>query len=401
MNRKLITRALICALLLCLTHQAAKAQSAFTGTWATAAEWTGKGDMPHMSLSGNTLREIIQVSIGGGQLQLQLSNEFGNVPVNIKEVYVADALDSCDINRKTAVTLTFGGQRAVTIEPGNTTMSDTFKYNLKPLQRLSITICYGDATPEHMTSHRGSRTTSFIALGQVSAKKKFVAAEKLDHWYNITQLNVLTDGKVKAVAVLGNSITDGRGSTTNMQNRWPDQMAKELLTATSPLPIQLGVLNLGIGGNCVIRGGISEPALKRFDRDILGQQGVERLIIFEGTNDIGGTNHSEQTARELIEAYKTLIRKAHDAGIKTVYGATITPCRGFSYFTPYHEAARQEVNKWIRESGTFDAVIDFDALTRDPQQPDRLKAEFSDDWLHLNAEGYRAMGVFAAEILSK
>ena len=362
----------------------------FTGTWAAAAEWTGKGDMPKMSLSGTTLREIIQVSIGGSELQLQLSNEFSKEPLEIKAVYVADALDSCDINKKTAVQLTFGKSRTLTIAPGETAMSDVFTYNLKPRQRLAVTICYGQSVPVNMTSHRGSRTTSYIAIGEIGAKKKFISAEKVDHWYNIAQLNVKTDGQVKAVAVLGNSITDGRGSTTNMQNRWPDQMAANLDCA---------VLNLGIGGNCVVRGGLSEPAMKRFDRDILGQKGVSTLIIFQGTNDIGTSPHAEQTARELKEAYKTLIKKAHEAGIKKVIGATITAFKGNGWYSPYHEVARQDVNEWIRTSGEFDGVIDFDLLTRDPSDPEKLKAELSEDWLHLNPEGYRVMGQYAAEFL--
>lgn len=364
------------------------ASDEFTGTWAAAAEWTGQGDMPRMSLADKTLREIIQVSIGGEELQLQLSNEFSKEPVEIKSVYVADALDSCDIDRKTVAVLRFGGQTAVTIEPGATAMSDVFKYSLRPRQRLSVTICYGATIPVNMTSHRGSRTTSYIALGQIAPKKKFVSAEKLDHWYNIAQLNVRTNGSVKAVAVLGNSITDGRGSTTNLQNRWPDQMAANLDCA---------VLNLGIGGNCVVRGGLSEPAMKRFDRDILGQKGVDRLIIFQGTNDIGTSPHAEKTAKELIDAYKTLIQKAHDAGIKKVYGATITAFKGNGWYSPYHEAARQEVNEWIRKGGAFDGVIDFDELTRDPSDREKLKKELSEDWLHLNAEGYRVMGEYAAE----
>ena len=371
-------------------NTAAVADGTYTGTWAAAAEWTGKGDMPKMSLAGNTLREIIQVSIGGDELQLQLSNEFSKEPLEIAGIYVADALDSCDIERKTVKELKFAGQKAVTIAPGQTVMSDAFKYSLRPRQRLAVTICYGQTVPVNMTSHRGSRTTSFIAKGAVAAKKKFIAAEKLEHWYNIAQLNVRTDGGVKAVAVLGNSITDGRGSTTNMQNRWPDMMAAKMDCA---------VLNLGIGGNCVVQGGLSEPAMKRFDRDILGQKGVSTLIIFQGTNDIGTSHHAEKSAKDLIEAYKKLIKKAHDAGIKTVYGATITAFKGNAWYSPYHEAARQEVNEWIRNGGEFDALIDFDKLTRDPSDPEKLKKELTDDWLHLNADGYRVMGEYAAEIV--
>ncbi len=347
--------------------------------------------MPKMSLGGNTLREIIQVSIGGEELQLQLSNEFSKEPLEIMSVYVADPLDSCDIDRRTVAQLRFAGKAAVTIAPGETAMSDVFKYNLKARQRLAVTICYG-SVPVNLTSHRGSRTTSFIAVGQLKPKKKFVVAERLDHWYSIAQLNVRTNGNVKAVAVLGNSITDGRGSTTNMQNRWPDQMAANL---------DCGVLNLGIGGNCVMHGGISEPALKRFDRDILGQKGVEALIIFEGTNDIGTSQHAEKSTRELIDGYKTLIKKAHEAGIKKVYGGTITAFKGSGWYSPFHEASRQMVNEWIRTSGEFDAVIDFDKLTCDPAQPERLQPALSDDWLHLNAEGYRVMGAYAAECIKK
>ena len=159
------------------------------------------------------------------------------------------------------------------------------------------------------------------------------------------------------------------------------------------------MLNLGIGGNCVVQGGLSEPAMKRFDRDILGQSGVTKLVIFEGINDIGGSQgHYEQLADTLIACYKTLIAKAKAKGIK-VYGGTITPIKESFYFTHWHEAVRQTVNEWIRKSGAFDGVVDFDKLVCDPKAPQRLKAEYSDDWLHLNPKGYEAMGQYAAEIL--
>lgn len=367
----------------------AKAQTSWTGTWAAAAEFTGPSDMPKTTLAGKTLREIIQVSIPGNELQLMLSNEFGEKPVEIKSVYVADALDSCDIVKKGATYLKFNGAKNVTIAPGETATSDVFKYKLLPRQRLAVTICYGEQVPEHATSHRGSRTTSFIAQGEVKPGKKFPTMEKTDHWYNIAQLMVRSDKK--AIAVLGNSITDGRGSTTNLQNRWPDFLAAN---------VDCGVLNLGIGGNAVVQGGLSQPALVRFDRDILGQKGVDKLIIFEGVNDIGGSRHAEKTTADLIAAYKTLVEKAHAAGITKVYGATITPFKGNGYYTPFHETARQQVNEWIRNSGVFDGVIDFDQLVRDPNEPDRLQQVYSDDWLHLNPEGYRVMGEFAAKVIS-
>lgn len=365
------------------------AQESWTGTWATAVEYTGPSDMPKTTLASKTLREIIQVSIGGEELQLMLSNEFGEKAVTINSIYVADALDSCDIVKKTATYLKFNGKKNVTIEPGKTATSDVFKYKLQPRQRLAITVYYGEDVPEHATSHRGSRTTSYIAVGEVKPGKKFLSIEKPVHWYNIAQLHVRNAG-VGAVAVLGNSITDGRGSTTDKQNRWPDMMAAHL---------DCGVLNLGIGGNAVVRGGLSQPALVRFDRDILGQKGVDKLIIFEGVNDIGGSKHAEKTTEELIAAYKTLVEKARAAGIKKIYGGTVTPFKGSGYYSPFHETSRQVVNEWIRNSGTFDAVIDFDELVRDPNDPAKLKKEYSDDWLHLNPEGYRVMGEYAAKII--
>ena len=387
--RKLFTFML---LMLATTLQA---QTDWTGTWATAAEFTGPSDMPKASLASTSLREIIQVSFGGEQLSLHLSNEFSKEPVEIKSIYIADAKDSCDIDAKTATYVRFNKQKSVVIPAGGTVASDIIRYKLKPLQRLSITINYGPNVPQNATSHRGSRTTSYLAQGEVKPNKPFKTFERFEHWYNITKLNVLGTGN-KAVAVLGNSITDGRGSTTNHQNRWPDFMAKALQNEGAG---PKGVLNLGIGGNCVVAGGLSEPALKRFDRDILGQQGVETLIIFQGTNDIGTSRHAEQTVRSLIDAYQTLIDKAHNAGIKRVIGATITAFKGNGWYSPFHETARQVVNEWIRTSGKFDDVIDFDKLTRDPNDPERLQAQYSEDWLHLNPTGYKAMGEEAARVV--
>ena len=352
--------------------------------------------MPKASLASTSLREIIQVSFGGEQLSLHLSNEFSKEPVEIKSIYIADAKDSCDIDAKTATYVRFNKQKSVVIPAGGTVASDIIRYKLKPLQRLSITINYGPNVPKNATSHRGSRTTSYLAQGEVKPNKPFKTFERFEHWYNITKLNVLGTSN-KAVAVLGNSITDGRGSTTNHQNRWPDFMAKAL--SQNEGSSLKGVLNLGIGGNCVIAGGLSEPALKRFDRDILGQQGVETLIIFQGTNDIGTSRNSEQTSRSLIEAYQTLIDKARNAGIKRVIGATITAFKGNGWYSPFHEAARQVVNEWIRTSGKFDAVIDFDLLTRDPNDREKLQQQYSEDWLHLNPAGYKAMGEEAARVV--
>lgn len=370
--------------------------SVWEATWATAIEFTGPSDMPASSLSNRAIRQIIHVSKGGTQLQLKLSNVHSKEPVDIKSVFIADAKEASDIDAKTAKYVTFNGKRNITIEPGKDLTSDAIGYNLKPLQLLSITINYGESTPVNASSHRGSRTTSYIIKGVAKPKTKFIDAEKVDHWYNIASLDVLRSNpaEANAIVVLGNSITDGRGSTTNKQNRWTDAMAEALGGETS-------VLNLGIGGNSVLWGGLSEPAVKRFNRDILEQQGVKTLIIFQGVNDIGGSRgNSEEVAKKLTEAYKSFIDQGHAKGWKVI-GATITPFKGNSYYSFFHEAARQVVNEWIRTSGAFDAVIDFDELVRDPQDPTKLKVEYSDDWLHLNPTGYAAMGKLAAEIYKR
>lgn len=389
----------ICALfllvmMLCIVQPIVGQNRQWTGTWATAVEFTGPEDMPANTLSNRSVRNIVRVSFGGDVLRLKLSNEFSAQSVEILSVMIGDALgESWQIDTRTAKFLTFNGKRNLTISSGNMQYSDAIPYPLKAGQRLAITMSYGKQTPENATSHRGSRTTSYIINGLAKPKSDFNNSEKIEHWYNLSAIEVLTSG-VPVVAVLGNSITDGRGTTTNKQNRWTDFMA-ETLNESRPY----GVLNLGIGGNCVVRGGLSEPALKRFDRDILSQNGVQTLIIFEGTNDIGlSKGDSETVGKELIEAYQNLVKRAKEKGIR-VYGATITPFKGNGWYSHFHEAARQMVNEWIRKAKCFDGIIDFDMLVRDQQDVEKLKAEYSDDWLHLNPKGYEAMGRYAAKII--
>ena len=378
-------------LLTCFAEQVV-ADDGWVGTWATAVEPTSAKDMPAASLAGRSIRQVVHVSLGGSELRLQLSNVYSTVPVEIKSVFVADAREGSEIDARSARYLKFNGKQGCVIGAGDSLFSDAFSYPLKPLQRLAITVCYGDSVPACGTSHRGSRTTSYIYNGTAKPKTRFVDTEDVDHWYNIAALDVKAEAPV--VACLGNSITDGRGTTTNAQNRWTDFLAEAL-------DGQVGVLNLGIGGNCVLRNGLSDPALKRFDRDILGQRGVKAVIIFEGVNDIGDANgNAEQVAQELIEAYGEMIDKAHAQGIKVLLG-TITPFGKSFYDSRFHEAARLVVNDWIRANEKADGIIDFDALVRDPRQPSQLLEAYSDDWLHLNPKGYQRMGKLAAEQISK
>lgn len=383
---------------------AISSQEVWTSTWATATEYTGIQDMPPSgTLDNKTLRQIIHVSLGGEKLRLHLSNEYSNEDTEIKSIYIADVFQNVPledlgvkINDSTMTYLSFGGERSITIPAGGTVVSDAIEYPLRPLQLLSITISYG-STPKNATSHRGSRTTSYIVEG-IPTASDFSTSERTDHWYNIATLDVTGEGN-SAIAVIGNSITDGRGTTTNLQNRWTDVMAAALQQNESTK--HLSVLNLGIGGNSVYYGGLSDHAVKRFDRDILGQTNVSSVIVFEGINDLGNSDGDEvERALKLIECYKQFIHKAHSKGLK-IYGATIAPFKGSGYDNglPAREEARQIVNRWIRESGEYDGVLDFDSLLRDSAEPDRLREEYQSDWLHLNPLGYEVMGKYAASTL--
>ncbi|MGA9121174.1 MAG: GDSL-type esterase/lipase family protein [Bacteroidota bacterium] len=257
---------------------------------------------------------------------------------------------------------------------------------------MAITIYFG-ATSADVTGHPGSRTTSYLLAGDQIANAGFSGAVTTDHWYVINAIDVLADSSASCVAILGNSITDGRGSATNMQNRWPDILSESLLNDSSTQ--HLGVLNQGIGGNCVLSGGLGPTGVSRFDRDILLQQGVRWAIIFEGVNDIGGVRSATAattTANNLIAAYQQMILKAHAKNIR-IYGATIMAFNGNGYYNQYSEQCRSIVNQWIRARGNYDACIDFDKLTRNPQDTTRLLiATYQNDGLHPDTAGYRLMG---------
>ena len=367
-----------------------QAQTKWTATWATAIEAPlAESDMPKTSMTNSTLRQVIHVSIGGDKLRMQLSNEKSQQPVEIKSVYIADTDGGKAIDQKTAKYLTFNGSRSVTIEPGKAVYTDVAQYKLKPLQRLSVTISYGN-TPVKATTHRGSRTTSYLAQGEVAPKADFAEVEKFEHWYSIAALEVEAPASTRCIACLGNSITDGRGTTTDAQNRWTDVLAEQLGG-------KVAVINLGIGGNCVIRGGLSAPASERFDRDILAQQGVTDLIIFEGVNDLSGIkDDGAETVRWLKKFYRLFAKKAKEKGMR-VYGGTIMPFKNSFAYSETHEKARQEVNQWIRTAPDYDGVIDFDKATADPSDPEALMENLQSDWLHPNADGYKVMGECAAK----
>uniref|UniRef100_UPI001FCE2EF2 SGNH hydrolase n=1 Tax=Prolixibacter bellariivorans TaxID=314319 RepID=UPI001FCE2EF2 len=369
------------------------ASKSWVGTWATAPQLVEPRNMPPApGLTNSTLRQVVCVSIGGKQLQFRFSNRFSKSPVTMKTVHIAVSKGGSEIEPSTSKELTFNGQPDVTMEPGKAVISDPISFNLKPRMLVAITISFGETSPD-VTGHPGSRTTSYLLAGdQSSPDADFSQAVKTDHWYVINGIDLMAQKRAAAIAILGNSITDGRGSGTNKQDRWPDELALRLLKNKRTRDI--GVLNMGIGGNCVLHGGLGPTALSRFNRDILKQHGVRWLIIFEGVNDIGGTPDKEaadKVAQGLIAAYDKMIDEAHAKGIK-VYGGTITPIKKSFYYKDYRETARQTVNKWIRTSGHFDAVIDFDKAMRNPKDTLTLRPEAqSGDYLHPNELGYRIM----------
>ena len=394
-------RLLVFLMMFCALSTYSLAQN-WVGTWATAPQTVVKSFMPYNNcMTNRSVRQVVKVSIGGDVIRLKLSNIYSMQPVEIRSIYIAHAKDSFAIDAKTAQYFKFGNSYKTVIPAGKQIVSDALKFNLRNLERVAITINYTSA-PEVPTVHMGSRTTSYIMKGVTNAHSNFEKAFRENHWYNISGIDVYTmSNNMSAIAIIGNSITDGKCSTDNAQNRWPDVMS-EMLQLKHKITNQ-GVLNLGIGNNRVtVPGGFGALAKERFDRDILMQNGVKKVIIFEGVNDIGAarSGNSETVARQIIESIQGMVKKAKARKMK-VYLGTITPFKGAGYYTHFHEAARLYVNDWIRsQARNVDGILDFAKLLQDPNDDRRMKREYaSSDWLHPNPTGYKAMGIYAADIV--
>ena len=273
------------------------------------------------------------------------------------------------------------------IPPGEVVWSDPFDYSLPGLTNLGISIYFGSISATTITGHPGSRTTSFIVASNVVSAASLSGAAATAHWYIITGVDVLADSSSRAVVTLGDSITDGRGSVTDGNNRWPDVLGARL--AANSATSNIAVINMGIGGGGVY-GGLGPAGLNRFDRDVPDQSGARWLIVFIGVNDIGSGRSNMTTATNLISAYITFATRAHARGMR-VYGATITPFGGSKYYSNVHEQERQYVNAWFRTNANYDGLIDFDAAVRDQMTLTNLYAPYDSDHLHLNPAGYQAM----------
>ncbi len=394
-------RLLVFLMMFCALSTYSLAQN-WVGTWATAPQTVVKSFMPYNNcMTNRSVRQVVKVSIGGDVIRLKLSNIYSMQPVEIRSIYIAHAKDSFAIDAKTAQYFKFGNSYKTVIPAGKQIVSDALKFKLRNLERVAITINYTSA-PEVPTVHMGSRTTSYIMKGVTNAHSNFAKAFRENHWYNISGIDVYTmSNNMSAIAIIGNSITDGKCSTDNAQNRWPDVMS-EMLQLKHKITNQ-GVLNLGIGNNRVtVPGGFGALAKERFDRDILMQSGVKKVVIFEGVNDIGAarSGSSETVARQIIESIQGMMKKAKARKMK-VYLGTITPFKGAGYYSHFHEAARLYVNDWIRsQAKNVDGILDFAKLLQDPNDDRRMKREYaSNDWLHPNPTGYKAMGIYAADIV--
>jgi lysophospholipase L1-like esterase len=360
-----------------------------------------QNSLPAEDLRDATLRQIVHLSAGGSRVRVHLSNAFGTGPLTIASAHIARpiATDSPSIDPASDKPLTFSGAATVLIPPGAEILSDPIAFPAAPLSDVAISLHF-DAPPQGETGHPGSRATSYYVHGDATAAATFDAPGKIDHWYQLSGIDILAPApEAGTIVAFGDSITDGHGATANGNNRWPDILARRL--QASPATASVGVSNQGIGGNHLLTDGLGPNALARFDRDVLAPAGVRWVILLEGVNDLGGLARTVEVppadhaalVQRVVFAYQQIVERAHAHGIQ-VFGATITPYTGSDYYHPgpLSEADRQQVNAWIRTSGRFDAVIDFDAVVRDPAHPDHLLPAFdSGDHLHPSPAGYRAM----------
>jgi len=375
---------------------AAPEDGRWVGSWVAAPQLTEPGNMPPApGLAGQTLRQVIQPSLDGTRLRVTLSNAFGDGDLVVDSVHVARSKGGAAIDAASDRALTFDGAAAVTVPRGAQMVSDPLAFDVTAFVNLAVSVHFA-SVPTGLTGHPGSRTTSFVQAGNVAAAADLPGAVPVDHWYVLSGLDVWADARAAAIVVLGDSITDGRGSTTNKNDRWPNLLAQRL--RANPGTAQVAVLNQGLGGNRLLRDGIGPNALARFDRDVLAVPGVRWVVVLEGVNDIGtavgarARGEPAATARDVIAAYRQMVVRAHSHGLR-VYGATILPFEGFAaYSSAQSEADRQAVNQWIRSGGELDGVIDFDAIARAPAHPARLAASVDGgDHLHPSAAGYRIM----------
>lgn len=360
-------------------------------SWATTIQRTETSNLPP-SLVNNTLRQFVWPTFSGNQIRVQLSNERGNGPVDIAQVHIAMAGTAAGtIDTSTDAALTFEGNANVTIPQGETVWSDPLDWPLEELKLTALTIQFGSTVPSDITGHPGARTTSYVVNGDAVASESMTGGETRDRWYFIDAIEVMAPADAYAIAVLGDSITDGYG-VLNVFSRWPDYLTLKI-QEDAMLKDKVSVLNFGMGANSLLTSGADQDSgLVRFDRDVLGRASKIRwVIVLEGVNDIGGKTDLG-LVDDITGAYQQIIDKAHEAGI-LAYGSPITPFKGHpDYAGGSALQIRSGINDWVRTSDAFDAVVDLDMPVADPGDPDSLLQMYSNDELHPNLAGYEVMG---------
>ena len=385
-----------CATLAFAFVAASRAQSTphpqWVGTWATSPMQADGFNI--RLLTGVTLREIAHISVGGPQVRIRFTNEFGLDPLTVSDAHVALSAGAGAIQPGTDHAITFGGATSVNIPPGAAMFSDPVPLQVAALSDVAVSFYLPVQVMRAETFHAFADQDNYVAEGNSSSAPQFTQPSTIQSWYFFDGVDVPAAAGSYSIVTLGDSITDGAHSTHNANLRWPDILASRL--HDDPNLKNVGVLNEGIGGNRVLNEGAGPSAISRIDRDVLAQSGVRYVVVLESINDIGRLAHvmvpwDDVTAEQLERGLKQIADAAHEHGIKAI-GATLTPYVGAGYSCDKGEQVREAVNNWIRTSGTFDGVIDFDKATQDPQNPTHFNpADDSGDHLHPGDEGYKAM----------
>jgi len=342
--------------------------------------------------SNQTIRMIVRASIGGNRVRVKLSNAFGSAPVTVGAAHIALRAKDSAIAPGSDRPLAFNGKPGATIGPGVVLLSDPVDLNVPALADIAVSLYFPGETGPATTHATALHTTYISKEGDATAQESIATPTIMQSYYWLYAVEVMAPAKTGLIVAYGDSITDGARSTNETNHSWPALLAARL--AAGKKPMQVAVANMGIGGNRVLRDGSGVSALGRLDRDVFSQPGVKWLMLLEGINDIGreATVPTETVqAEDLIAGYKQIIERAHAHGIQVI-GCTLTPYQGANYYRDHGEEVRSAVNAWIRTRGNFDGVVDFEAATRDAENPKKLRAEFDPgDHLHPNDAGYQAM----------
>ncbi len=384
---------------------AARAGDDWIATWTAsphevwAPDFLAPVKVPR-NLWAQTVRQVASVSIGGERVRVVLSNEYGLWPLKIGAAHIALSDKGSAIVAGSGKPLTFGGRTSIVIPPGAPAISDPVDLSVAPLSSVVVSFFLPDVTPV-TTFHWDACQTTYVVAGNKIGETDFKADSRFTARILLSGILVDAPANARAIVTFGDSITDGNNSTPDTNRRWPDVLARRLVEAGGP---PVAVLNQGISGARILTDRMGVNALARFDRDVLRHRHADTVILMMGINDIGWPdsilepNAPAPSAEDIIAGYQQLIARAHLHNMRII-GATLTPFEDTfkgsplaDYYSAAKEQKRQAVNKWIRESGAFDGVIDFDAVVRDPSRPSYIQAAYdSGDHLHPNDAGYKAM----------